>query len=162
MRIYAIGDLHLPGGADKPMNVFGSQWEGHFSRISADWRERVTPEDTVLIPGDISWAMQPADALPDLRAIAALPGSMTVFIVSQRAASVRRADLILVLDDGRLVGSGTHDQLMASCPVYREIYYSQFPEEKNPRKPAGQKSAPAAAPQATQTPAARQGREALA
>ena len=74
MDIYAIGDLHLPGGADKPMNVFGAHWEGHFDRIRADWLERVKPEDTVLIPGDISWAMQVEDAVPDLQSIGELPG----------------------------------------------------------------------------------------
>ena len=55
---------------------------------------------------------------------------MTVFIVSQRTSSVRNADLILVLDDGRLVGKGTHAQLMKNCEIYQEIYYSQFPEER--------------------------------
>lgn len=74
MSIFAIGDLHLPGGDDKPMDVFGPHWEGHFSRIAQDWRERVSEEDTVLIPGDISWAMQMDAALPDLRAIGELPG----------------------------------------------------------------------------------------
>ena len=44
MDIYAIGDLHLPGGADKPMHVFGSHWEGHFDRIRRDWREKVREE----------------------------------------------------------------------------------------------------------------------
>jgi len=72
--IYAIGDLHLPGGDNKPMNVFGDHWSGHFERISQDWLSRVRDEDAVLIPGDISWAMQLDDALPDLRAIGALPG----------------------------------------------------------------------------------------
>lgn len=74
MRIFAIADLHLEGGADKPMNIFGEQWEGHFTKISRDWQERVTEDDLVLIPGDISWAMQLEQALPDLRSIAALPG----------------------------------------------------------------------------------------
>ena len=74
MEIYAIGDLHLPGGADKPMNVFGERWEGHFERISQDWLSRVHSDDVVLIPGDISWAMQLEDALPDLEAIGRLPG----------------------------------------------------------------------------------------
>ena len=55
--------------------------------------------------------------------------SPTTFIVSQRAASVRYADQILVLDDGRMVGLGTHDELLKNCPVYQEIYYSQFPKE---------------------------------
>lgn len=74
MRLYAIGDLHLPGGEVKPMDVFGVHWENHFARISADWRARVCKEDVVLIPGDISWAMQLPNALEDIEAIAALPG----------------------------------------------------------------------------------------
>lgn len=53
----------------------------------------------------------------------------TVFIVSQRASSVRYADKIIVLDDGYIVGSGTHEQLLKNCTVYQEIYYSQFPKE---------------------------------
>ncbi len=74
MKLYAIADLHLPGGEDKPMNRFGSHWDNHFARISEDWRQRVREEDTVLIPGDISWAMQVENALPDLESIGALPG----------------------------------------------------------------------------------------
>lgn len=53
----------------------------------------------------------------------------TVFLVSQRAASVQYADQIIVLDDGRAAGIGTHDRLIETCPEYREIYYSQFPKE---------------------------------
>ena len=71
MNVYAIGDLHLPGGDDKPMDVFGPHWEGHFEKIRADWRARVGAEDAVLLPGDISWAMQAQDAMEDLRAIGA-------------------------------------------------------------------------------------------
>ena len=74
MKLFAIGDLHLPGGDDKPMNVFGSHWDSHFERISDDWRARVGEEDAVLIPGDISWALQLKDAVPDLQLIGALPG----------------------------------------------------------------------------------------
>ena len=58
MRIFAIADLHLPGGDVKPMDVFGAHWERHFERISEDWRARVGEEDVVLLPGDTSWAMQ--------------------------------------------------------------------------------------------------------
>lgn len=76
MSIFAIGDLHLPGGDKKPMDVFGAHWERHFERICADWQSRVKPEDIVLIPGDISWAMQLGDALNDLREIAKLPGTI--------------------------------------------------------------------------------------
>lgn len=74
MSLFAIGDLHLPGGDEKPMEIFGDHWEGHFERISRDWCEKVREEDVVLIPGDISWAMQLRDAVPDLTAIGALPG----------------------------------------------------------------------------------------
>lgn len=77
-RIYAIGDLHLPGGSDKPMHVFGPHWEGHFDKIAADWTNRVNDNDIVLIPGDISWAMQMQDAVPDLEAIGGLPGKKII------------------------------------------------------------------------------------
>ena len=74
MKVYAIGDLHLPGGDDKPMEVFGAHWEGHWQKIKQDWLEKVSEEDIVLIPGDISWAMQLEHAAEDLRAVGDLPG----------------------------------------------------------------------------------------
>jgi ABC-type multidrug transport system fused ATPase/permease subunit len=55
----------------------------------------------------------------------------TVFIVSQRASSVMYADKIIVLDDGKAVGIGTHAELIESCPTYREIYATQFSEVQN-------------------------------
>ena len=58
-----------------------------------------------------------------------MPGAPAVFIVSQRAASLLYADRIIVLDEGRVAGIGRHEELLASCPLYREIYYSQFPKE---------------------------------
>ena len=64
-------------------------------------------------------------------AIRNMENAPTTFIVSQRAASVRYADRILVLDDGELVGIGTHEQLLESCSVYQEIFYSQFSREVN-------------------------------
>jgi predicted phosphohydrolase len=79
MNVYAIGDLHLSLTADKPMDIFGGNWEGHFEKIKSDWLEKVEKEDIVLIPGDISWAMKLSDALVDLNALAALPGKK-VFI----------------------------------------------------------------------------------
>ncbi len=79
MNIYAISDLHLSNTADKPMHIFGGNWEGHFEKIKCDWLANVQPEDVVLIAGDISWAMKLEDALVDLRALADLPGKK-VFI----------------------------------------------------------------------------------
>ena len=66
MRIFAIGDLHLSFSCDKPMHVFGSAWENHVERLEEAWQRTVLPEDTVLIPGDISWAMHLPDAAADL------------------------------------------------------------------------------------------------
>ena len=79
MKVFAVSDLHLPGGQDKPMDVFGGNWSGHLDKIKSDWRERVSADDIVLIAGDISWAMTLDEALPDLRALADLPGKK-VFI----------------------------------------------------------------------------------
>ena len=75
MRVFAIGDLHLPGGQDKPMDIFGAHWEGHWGKIMKNWLKSVTQQDIVLIPGDISWAMTLEEALPDLDGIGALPGT---------------------------------------------------------------------------------------
>ena len=79
MSIYAISDLHLSTTADKPMNIFGADWEGHFEKIKSDWLAKVHADDIVLISGDISWAMKLTDALSDLRKLAELPGKK-VFI----------------------------------------------------------------------------------
>lgn len=73
-RIFAIGDLHLPGGDDKPMNIFGANWENHFEQIKLNWLEQANENDTILIPGDISWAMNLNAAKEDLIWISNLPG----------------------------------------------------------------------------------------
>ncbi len=74
MKIFTVSDLHLPGGMDKTMDMFGSAWQGHWDKIRTDWKHRVNQEDIVLIAGDISWAMQLEAALPDLQQISELPG----------------------------------------------------------------------------------------
>lgn len=74
MKVYAIGDLHFSGGANKPMDVFGTHWTEHMARIKENWEAIVQEEDYVLIPGDISWAMRLKDAEEDLACIEALPG----------------------------------------------------------------------------------------
>lgn len=76
MNIFAIADTHLSGNPpSKPMHIFGEHWAGHWEKIKADWLARVNPEDTVLLAGDISWAMKLENALVDLEEIMALPGS---------------------------------------------------------------------------------------
>jgi predicted phosphohydrolase len=74
MQIYAIADLHLSLTSEKPMDVFGEAWRGHAEKLERNWRERVQEDDLVLVPGDISWAMQLSAALPDLSFIGSLPG----------------------------------------------------------------------------------------
>lgn len=75
MNVYAIGDLHLSGSSDKPMDVFGPLWADHPNRIASTWKETVDQDDIVLIPGDISWAMRLEDARADLDFIGDLPGT---------------------------------------------------------------------------------------
>ncbi|WP_101773357.1 metallophosphoesterase [Peptostreptococcus faecalis] len=74
MKLFAIGDLHLSGAVDKPMNIFGDNWIGHDKIIFDDWKEKVSNEDVVLIVGDISWASKLQDARVDLDRISECPG----------------------------------------------------------------------------------------
>lgn len=80
----------------------------------------------ILILDDSSSALDYATDAALRKSIKALPGEITVFIVSQRASSMLHADTIIVLDDGNVAGMGTHEELLQSCEVYQEIYYSQF------------------------------------
>lgn len=80
----------------------------------------------ILIMDDSASALDYATDAALRKAIREELKDMTLFIVSQRAASVRNADKIVVLDDGVIVGMGTHDTLIDSCEVYREIYESQY------------------------------------
>lgn len=75
-RIWAIGDLHLSFGvSNKSMDIFGPQWADHAEQIESHWKRIVHPEDLVLLPGDISWALRLEDAKADLAWIDALPGT---------------------------------------------------------------------------------------
>ncbi len=104
--------------------------------LSGGQRQRLTiaralvrrPE--ILILDDSASALDFATDAALRKALRALPEKPTVVIVSQRTSSIRHADEILVLDNGRLVGHGTHDELLRSCAVYREIHESQFKKEE--------------------------------
>ena len=83
----------------------------------------------ILIMDDSSSALDYATDAKLRQAIHNMPNRPTVFIVSQRAASIMYADKIIVLDDGTVAGTGTHEELLKDCSVYQEIYYSQFKED---------------------------------
>ena len=74
MCVFAIADPHLSKASPKPMDIFGGNWEGHPEIFFTKWQEVVQEDDLVLIPGDISWAMNLSEALLDLQDIAALKG----------------------------------------------------------------------------------------
>lgn len=74
MNIYTIGDLHLSLASNKPMEIFGEQWADHHKKIEEAWRDTVKPEDLVVVPGDISWAIDFEEVIPDLQFLDALPG----------------------------------------------------------------------------------------
>ena len=106
--------------------------------LSGGQRQRLTiaralvRKPSVLILDDSASALDYATDARLRMAIRDMEGGPTVFIVSQRAASIRHADQIIVLDDGEVAGIGTHEQLLEGCAAYQEIYYSQF--EKNAAK----------------------------
>ena len=117
-----------PGELDAQVEQGGVNFSGG-QRQRLTIARALVRQPKILILDDSASALDYATDARLRQAIAGMKQPPTTFVVSQRAASVRFADVILVLDDGVLVGQGTHQQLLASCPVYQEIYYSQFPKE---------------------------------
>ena len=114
-----------PLGLEEPVEQGGRNLSGGQKQRLTIARALVGRPD-ILILDDSASALDYATDAALRKALAALPGALTVFIVSQRAASLQHADQIIVLDDGHMVGFGRHAELLDSCPVYREIYESQF------------------------------------
>ena len=114
-----------PLGLDEPVEQGGRNLSGGQKQRLTIARALVGKPD-ILILDDSASALDYATDAALRKALAALPGDLTVFIVSQRAASLQHADQIIVLDDGRMVGLGRHADLLKNCPVYEEIYASQF------------------------------------
>lgn len=78
MALYAISDLHLAFDLDKPMNIFGKNWTDHEEKIKNNWNNLINTDDTVLIAGDISWAMKETESINDLNWIDELPGKKII------------------------------------------------------------------------------------
>lgn len=96
MALYTIADLHLSGSVDKPMDKFGSRWTDHTEKIRRRWLSVVGENDTVVVPGDISWGMTLSEAEADLRFIESLPGK-------------------------KLLGKGNHDFWWTSCAKMKKF-----------------------------------------
>ncbi|MBQ8642109.1 MAG: ABC transporter ATP-binding protein [Clostridia bacterium] len=127
------GDITARKGLDHQIEQEGRN-------LSGGQRQRLTiaralvRKPAILILDDSASALDLATDAALRRAIAQIPYHPTVFIVSQRTSSLQHADQILVLDDGMLVGRGTHEELLASCEIYREIHQSQTGTHTNPAK----------------------------
>ncbi len=115
------------GGLDEPVAQGGSNFSGG-QRQRLTVARALLRRPKILILDDSASALDYATEAKLRRALRTLGHEPTTFIVSQRASSILHADRILVLDDGAVVGMGTHNELLQSCEVYREIYHSQFPK----------------------------------
>ena len=115
------------GGLDAQVEQGGKNFSGGQKQRLTIARALVRKPE-ILILDDSSSALDYATDASLRKAIRSL--DTTTLIVSQRASSVMNADRIIVLDDGKNVGEGTHDDLMRSCEVYREIYFSQYKAEE--------------------------------
>lgn len=78
MAVFAISDLHLSFGVNKPMNIFGSKWKNYEEKIKKDWEEKVEKDDVVIIPGDISWGINFEEAKEDFKFINELKGKKII------------------------------------------------------------------------------------
>ena len=117
-----------PGGLDEAVEQGGRNLSGGQKQRLTIARALVS-EPEILILDDSASALDYATDAALRRALKQLPAGTTTFIVSQRTSSIRHADQIIVMDDGEMVGCGTHDELLQSCDVYREIHESQFRKE---------------------------------
>ena len=78
MSVFTLADLHLSFSTNKPMDIFGSAWDNHVEKLEEYWNYMVLPEDTVVVPGDISWAMNMDEAIEDFRFINSLNGKKII------------------------------------------------------------------------------------
>jgi predicted phosphohydrolase len=135
MALFAIADPHLAHGVDKPMAIFGPHWHDHAARLRHHWLEVVQPGDTVLIPGDISWALQLEESLPDLRFLHELPGTkilsrgnhdywwtslskLEAFCQQHELGSLQFLRNNAILVDDRFIVCGTRGWILPDDPDY--------------------------------------------
>lgn len=100
MSVFAMADLHLPISVNKPMDIFGARWQDYVNKIEKNWRAIVNDDDTVIVPGDISWSMSLDEAYADFEFIESLPGK-------------------------KLLGKGNHDYWWATMSKNRTFIESK-------------------------------------
>lgn len=115
-------------GLDEPVEQGGKNFSGG-QRQRLTIARALVKKPEILILDDSSSALDYATDAKLRQSLKTLEYSPTVFIVSQRTSSLKHADKIIVLDGGKMVGLGTHEQLLKECEVYKEIHYSQFSKE---------------------------------
>ena len=134
-EIYRALEIAQARGVVEEKGGLDARIEGGGKNLSGGQRQRLTiaralvKKPEILILDDSASALDFATDAALRSALRGMDGDTTVFIVSQRAASVMHADQIIVLDDGEVVGIGSHDELLPECAVYKEIYESQFKKE---------------------------------
>ncbi len=101
LSLYAISDLHLSFASQKPMGIFGENWKNHYEKIKENWLKIINDDDTVVISGDISWAMKLKDAFEDLKFIHNLPGK-------------------------KILIRGNHDYWWSSISKLNSLFYDMF------------------------------------
>ena len=142
MSIYAIGDLHLSLAQNKTMDKFGENWVNHTAKIQKNWLNLITEHDTVLIPGDISWAMYLRDARADLDFLASLPGKKVLLCGNHdfwwdSVAKLRSQfpALVFLQNDSCFVGDycicGTRGWLVPGDPNFSQADIKIFNRERN-------------------------------
>jgi predicted phosphohydrolase len=113
MSVFIISDLHLSFSekVDKPMDIFGREWMNHTDNVKAHWESMVSGEDTVIVPGDISWALKLEDAAADLEWIRGLPGNK-IFIKGNHDmwwVSVNKLNAMFGSDDMRFLQNNFYE-----------------------------------------------------
>ncbi len=131
LRLAQAEDIVLskPMGLDERVEQGGKNFSGG-QRQRLTIARALVKNPQILILDDSASALDYATDAKLRQAIKSLPDKPVTFIVSQRTSSIRHADKIIVLDQGKMVGLGTHEQLLATCPVYSEIHYSQYEREE--------------------------------
>lgn len=131
MKIFGISDLHLSFSVpNKAMDIFGSHWVDHWRKIEDNWRELISPDDVVLVCGDISWGLRPPEAQKDLEWLSSLPGRIVLTrgnhdLWWQSIGKMRQAypDLYFVQNDavtfGKVSICGTRGWPMPGSPEFK-------------------------------------------